>query len=71
MVSAMLPSSEQDVLIPSTGLAVGKLVYKRITDIQWIGECNAANRICMQTMKLIILHSIFGSLYCDLVVSCQ
>lgn len=66
MVSAMLPSSEQGVLL--AGLAVGKLVYERITDIQRIGECNATNRICMQTMKLTILLSIFASLYCNLLV---
>lgn len=67
----MLPSSELDVLILMTGLAVGNLVHKRITDIQRIGECNAMNIICMQTMILIILHSILGSLYWDLCVSCQ
>lgn len=41
----MLPSSEQDVLILLTGLAVGKLVHKRTTDIQRVGVSNAMKRI--------------------------
>lgn len=41
----MLPSSEQDVLFLLTGLAFGKLGYKRTTDIQRIGVGNAMKTI--------------------------